>query len=688
MKQNFLVEIGTEELPPKSLRLLARSFSENFKYQLEKDHLQYGEIFWYASPRRLALKIIDLATYQSDRKVEKRGPEISQAFDAKGKPTKASESWARDCGITIEQAKRFVTDKGEWLFYRVINKGRLANELLVNIVINAINSLPISKPMFWGNKKTRFIRPVHSLTMLFGDQLLESEIFGIQSDRVIRGHRFMGKGELIIDSAEQYPTILYEHGKVIADYEERKILIKNEANKIAQKIGGIVELTDSLLEEVTSLVEWPVVLTAKFEKKFLSLPTEILVNIMKRDQKYFPVYDQNGNLMVNFIFVVNIESSNPKKIISGNEKVIRSRLTDAEFFFKTDCKKRLEEYLPMLERVLFQKQLGTLRDKTDRLKSLAGWIADKIGANINHAIRAGLLSKCDLMTNMVFEFTNAQGIMGMHYARLDGEEEDVAVAIKEQYQPRFSGDKLPSNNIAISLALADKMDILVGIFGIEQQSKGNKDPFALRRAALGILRIIVEKDYDLDLLTLTQKTAQMYGDKITNKNVINDVLDFILERFRTWYQDKGYRMDIIQSILSRRPTKPTDFDARVKSITHFYTLKEAEILTAINKRVINILNKSDEKLNKNIVIKLLKLPEEVILADHLIVLKDKFSSLSIDGKYDIALRELVLLADVVNAFFENVIVMDRDQLVRINRLTLLSQLRDLFLQIADISLIN
>ncbi|MGP1959860.1 MAG: glycine--tRNA ligase subunit beta [Arsenophonus sp. NC-TX2-MAG3] len=688
MKETFLVEIGTEELPTKTLRLLAESFAENFKHQLKQAELQYGEVIWYASPRRLALKVTDLAEYQADRTVENRGPAISQAFYATGKPTEAAEGWAHNCGIIMEQAEHLITDKGTWLLYREISKGRAAKELLVDMVTSALNQLPTPKLIRWGNKETQFIRPVHTLIMLLGDHLLEGEVLGVRSSRVIRGHRFMGEAELTIDSAEQYPLILRKRAKVIADYEERKALIKHEANKVAQQLGGIVELSDNLLEEVTSLVEWPVVLTAKFKQKFLSVPAEALVQTMKGDQKYFPVYDQAGNLMDNFIFVANIESSEPQQIIAGNEKVIHPRLADAEFFFKTDCKKRLEEYLPQLEAVLFHKQLGTLRDKTNRLEVLAGWIAAKIGADINHATRAGLLSKCDLMTNMVFEFTDIQAIMGMYYARRDGEAEDVAVAIKEQYQPRFAGDKLPSNHVAVALALADKMDTLVGIFGIGQPPKSSKDPFALRRAALGVLRIIVEKGYDLDLLELTQQAVELYGNKLTNKNVVDDVVKFMLGRFRAWYQEQGYRIDTIQAVLACSPTKPIDIVARIKAVTHFQTLAAAKALTAANKRVSNILNISDDILNKNVSMTVLKSPEEITLAVHLIRLQHKLIPLFADRKYQSVLIELASLHEVIDAFFDNVMVMDADQIVRINRLTLLSQLRNLFLQVADISLLQ
>ncbi|MGP1929005.1 MAG: glycine--tRNA ligase subunit beta [Arsenophonus sp. NC-WZS1-MAG3] len=688
MQETFLVEVGTEELPTKTLRLLAESFAENFKYQLKQAELQYGEVLWYASPRRLALKVTDLAEYQADRTVENRGPGINQAFYATGKATEAAEGWAHNCGITVEEAEHLITDKGTWLFYRETSKGRAAKELLVDMVRSALNQLPTTKLIRWGNKEIQFIRPVHTLIMLLGDHLLEGEVLGVQSSRVIRGHRFMGEAELTIDSAEQYPSILRERAKVIADYEERKALIKDEANKVAKQLGGIIELSDNLLEEVTSLVEWPVVLTAKFKQKFLSVPAEALVQTMKGDQKYFPVYDQAGNLMDNFIFVANIESSEPQKIIAGNEKVIHPRLADAEFFFKTDCKKRLEEYLPQLEAVLFHKQLGTLRDKTNRLEVLAGWIAAKIGADVNHATRAGLLSKCDLMTNMVFEFTDIQAIMGMYYARRDGEAEDVAVAIKEQYQPRFSGDKLPSNHVAVALALADKMDTLVGIFGIGQPPKSSKDPFALRRAALGVLRIIVEKGYDLDLLELIQQAVELYGNKLTNKNVVDDVVKFMLGRFRVWYQEQGYRIDTIQAVLACWSTKPADIDARIKAVTYFQTLAAAKALTAANKRVSNILNISDEILNKNVSMTVLKSPEEITLAVHLVDLQHKLIPLCADGKYQSVLIELASLREAIDAFFDNVMVMDADQIVRINRLTLLSQLRNLFLQVADISLLQ
>ncbi|MHA7844688.1 glycine--tRNA ligase subunit beta [Serratia sp. D1N4] len=687
-QQTFLVEIGTEELPPKALRSLAESFAANFTAELDNAGLEHGTVSWFAAPRRLALKVANLSAAQADREVEKRGPAIAQAFDASGQPSKAAEGWARGCGITVDQAERLVTDKGEWLLYRAHVPGQSAQQLLAGMVSSALAKLPIPKLMRWGDKETQFVRPVHTVTLLLGAELIPGTVLGIDSARTIRGHRFMGEPEFTIDNADQYPQILQERGKVIADYETRKALIKRDAELAAQKIGGKADLSESLLEEVASLVEWPVVLTAKFEEKFLAVPAEALVYTMKGDQKYFPVYDAAGKLLPNFIFVANIESKDPQQIISGNEKVVRPRLADAEFFFNTDRKKRLEDNLPRLETVLFQQQLGTLRDKTDRIQALAGSIAGQIGADVSHATRAGLLSKCDLMTNMVFEFTDTQGVMGMHYARHDGEAEDVAVALNEQYQPRFAGDELPQSLVACSLAIADKMDTLAGIFGIGQHPKGDKDPFALRRAALGVLRIIVEKNLPLDLQTLTEEAVRLYGSKLTNAKAVDEVVDFMLGRFRAWYQEEGHAVDTIQAVLARRPTKPADFDARVKAVTHFRTLEEAAALAAANKRVSNILAKSSDTLLEQVRASVLKEPAELKLATHLVVLRDKLQPYFAEGRYQEALVELAALRETVDAFFDGVMVMAEDEAVRVNRLTLLSKLRELFLQVADISVLQ
>ncbi|PIJ50699.1 glycine--tRNA ligase subunit beta [Erwinia sp. OLTSP20] len=687
-EKTFLVEIGTEELPPKALRNLAESFASNFTAELDAAGLQHGEVSWFASPRRLALKVAALSAAQADREVEKRGPAIAAAFDASGAPTKAAEGWASGCGIRVDQAERLNSDKGEWLVWRAKINGEPAQKLLPEMVAGALAKLPIPKLMRWGDSDVQFVRPVHTVTLLLGDELIPATILGIASGRTLRGHRFMGEQTLTIEHADQYPQLLQQRGNVIADFAARKAQIKADAENAARQLGGVADLSDSLLEEVTSLVEWPVVMTAKFEEKFLAVPAEALVYTMKGDQKYFPVYDADGKLLPHFIFVANIASADPQQIISGNEKVVRPRLADAEFFFNSDRKKRLEDNLPRLETVLFQKQLGTLRDKTDRIQALAGWIAAQTGADVNHATRAGLLCKCDLMTNMVFEFTDTQGVMGMHYARFDGEAEDVAVALNEQYQPRFAGDALPSNPVACALAVADKMDTLAGIFGIGQHPKGDKDPFALRRAALGVLRIIVEKNLPLDLQTLTEEAVRLYGDKLSNKQVIDDVIDFMLGRFRSWYQEAGHSVDTIQAVLARRPTRPADFDARMKAVSHFRTLEAAQALAAANKRVSNILAKVTEPLNEEVQASLLKENAEITLATYVTALSSKLEPLFAEGRYQEALNELAQLREAVDNFFDNVMVNAEDPAIRFNRLTLLARLRALFLQVADISLLQ
>ena len=685
--QNFLVEIGTEELPPKALKTLATSFADNVEAELNQAGLTFDNIEWFAAPRRLAVKVLNLATQQPSKEIEKRGPAVSAAFDAEGKPTKAAEGWARGCGITVDQAERIATDKGEWLVHRAKIEGQPTKNLLNDIVANALAKLPIPKPMRWADKTVQFIRPVHTVTMLLGDELIEGEILGVASARTIRGHRFLGEKEFEIQHADQYPQLLREKGSVVADFNERKAEILAKSQAKATALGGVADIEESLLEEVTSLVEYPNVLAAKFEGRFLAVPAEALVYTMKGDQKYFPIYDKEGKLLPHFIFVSNINPEDPTAIIEGNEKVVRPRLTDAEFFFKTDLKQKLVDRLPRLETVLFQQQLGTLKDKTDRIEQLAGEIAKQIGADEAKAKRAGLLSKCDLMTNMVFEFTDTQGVMGMHYARHDGEDEEVAVALNEQYMPRFAGDELPKSLVASAVALADKFDTLTGIFGIGQAPKGSADPFALRRAALGALRIIVEKNLPLDLEDLVTKSAALFGDKLTNQNVVADVVDFMLGRFRAWYQDEGIAVDVIQAVLARRPTRPADFDARVRAVSHFRTLDSAEALAAANKRVSNILAKADAAIGEINLTACVE-PAEKALAEAVLALRTEVQPLIAKGDYTAVLDKLANLRVPVDSFFDNVMVNAEDPALRQNRLAILNTLQGLFLQVADISVLQ
>ena len=719
--QNFLVEIGTEELPPKALKTLATSFADNVEAELNQAGLSFDKIEWFAAPRRLAVKVLNLATQQPSKEIEKRGPAVSAAFDAEGKPTKAAEGWARGCGITVEQAERIATDKGEWLVHRAKIKGQPTKNLLNDIVANALAKLPIPKPMRWADKTVQFIRPVHTVTMLLGDELIEGEILGVASARTIRGHRFLGEKEFDIQHADQYPQLLRDKGSVVADFNERKAEILAKSQAKATALGGVADIEESLLEEVTSLVEYPNVLAAKFEERFLAVPAEALVYTMKGDQKYFPIYDKDGRLLPHFIFVSNINPEDPTAIIEGNEKVVRPRLTDAEFFFKTDLKQKLVDRLPRLETVLFQQQLGTLKDKTDRIEQLAGEIAKQIGADEAKAKRAGLLSKCDLMTNMVFEFTDTQGVMGMHYARHDGEDEEVAVALNEQYMPRFAGDELPKSLVASAVALADKFDTLTGIFGIGQAPKGSADPFALRRAALGALRIIVEKNLPLDLNDIISKAFDLYkerdnerlrnapiaktrggfseypegyvsfftrgDDLVPKQKILDEVVDFMLGRFRAWYQDEGIAVDVIQAVLARRPTRPADFDARVRAVSHFRTLDSAEALAAANKRVSNILAKAGAAIGEINLTACVE-PAEKALAEAVLALRTEVQPLIAQGDYTAVLDKLANLRAPVDSFFDNVMVNAEDPALRQNRLAILNTLQGLFLQVADISVLQ
>lgn len=686
-QENLLIELGTEELPPKSLRKLAESFASNVEAELNKAELSFDKVRWLASPRRLALIVTNLSGSQADKVVEKRGPAVNVAFDAEGQATKAAQGWARSNGISVEQAERLITDKGEWLLFKSEVKGLSVDQLIPEIAARALARLPISKPMRWGSASTQFIRPVHTVTMLFGAQLIQGELLGVQSERIIRGHRFLGEAELIIEHADQYEALLDDSGKVIVDYERRKAIIRDQVEALAAHENGVAAIDESLLEEVTSLVEWPVTLVGSFEEKFLAVPSEALIYTMKDNQKYFPVLDKDGKLLPRFIFVSNIVSRDPAQVVSGNEKVIRPRLADAEFFFETDKKKTLASRLESLSSVLFQQQLGTLKEKSERIANVAEDIALQIKADTKHAQRAGLLSKTDLMTDMVMEFPDVQGIMGMHYALHDGEDNEVAIALNEQYLPRFAGDKLPTSLVACAVSLADKLDTLVGIFGIGQAPKGAADPFALRRAAIGLLRIITDKNLDLDIVELVEIAKLQYGKKLTNIKVTQDVVEFLFARFRATYQANGYSVELIQSVLDRRPTKPVDFEKRIQAVAKFQTLPEAAPIAAANKRISNILAKVKGDINAEVDGSLLHEPAEIKLSEILGSLESTLSPLFDNLDYESALFELAALRAPVDEFFDSVMVMAEDPAIKQNRLAILNRLRNLFLKIADVSVL-
>ena len=684
--ENCLIELGTEELPPKALKSLGEAFAHQFEIALSAAELNFDKVTWFAAPRRLAVYIKDLAECQADKTVEKRGPAVSAAFDENGNPTKAALGWARGNGISIEDAERLVTDKGEWLLHKAHVQGKQVYELLESLLNQAVSKLPIPKAMRWGNYSTQFIRPVHTLTVLYGSEVVKLSSLGLSSDRKVQGHRFHGEKIFELDHSDNYAQALEAH-YVIADFQARKDKVRQQLQNAAASLSLQPDFDEALLEEIASLVEWPVVMKASFDKGFLDVPKEALIYTMKDDQKYVPLLDASGNLSNTFLFVSNIESHDPSQVISGNEKVIRPRLADAEFFFNSDKKSSLESRLDSLASVLFQKQLGTLKEKSQRIASLSGFIASQINADSVLAKRAGLLSKADLMTNMVMEFPDVQGVMGKYYALNDGEDPSVANALYEQYMPRFAGDTLPSNGISASVALADKLDTLVGIFGIGQLPKGDKDPFALRRAAIGVLRIITELSLPLDLEELVDKAAQVYGDKLSNPEFKTQVVDFILARFVALLQDQGVAIDVIHAVSARRPTRPTDYLARVKAVAEFKLLEEAEALAAANKRVANILAKQDiDFSNFTIDPSLLCETAETELYNALTKVESTIEDAIASQNYTVILSALATLREYIDSFFDGVMVMADDNAIRHNRLALLSLLRQLFLTTADISL--
>ena len=682
----LLIELGTEELPPKSLKSLATAFAANMQKEIDDAQLAYTAVNWFASPRRLAVQITDLEYQQADTVVEKRGPAVSAAFDADGVATKAAMGWARGNGIDVADAQRLVTDKGEWLLHKAQVSGQALPALIEGIVSRSIAKLPIPKPMRWGSTDTQFIRPVHTFTAMYGADILPATILDMQSDNILQGHRFHGPRTFTLTHADNYETACREHF-VIANYATRQADIAQGLNDQAKALGLSADYNDALLEEIASLVEYPVVLQASFEERFLAVPKEALIYTMKDDQKYVPLLDSEGNLSSTFLFVSNIQSSAPEYVIEGNQKVIRPRLADAEFFFNTDKKHTLASRLDSLNNILFQKLLGTLAEKAARIEQVAGFIASSIGANSEHAARAGLLAKTDLMTEMVMEFPDVQGVMGKYYALNDGEDPSVAQAIAEQYMPRQAGDALPSSDVSAAVALADKLDTLAGIFGIGMLPKGDKDPFALRRAAIGVLRIITERGYNLDVRELLHFAITTYGDKLTNQDTLENAVEFVLGRFRAMYQDQGIDTDVIQAVSARNVAKPTDFAARVHAVAAFKALPQASALAAANKRVANILAKNDVTNDSSVDESLLNEMQERNLYQQITQQQARVTTSLITNDYTTILTSLAQLQDAVDAFFDNIMVMSDDASLRQNRLALLLQLRTLFLSTADISVL-
>jgi len=687
-KKDLLIEIGTEELPPKALLKLSNAFTAGITDGLTKAELDFGQVEPFAAPRRLAVLVKDLDESQSDKEVERRGPALTAAFDDDGNPTKATEGFARSCGVTPDQLDTMETDKGAWLVFRSTQQGQPTAELVPEILNDALNKLPIPKRMRWGDLTAEFVRPVHWVVLLFGDDVIDTEILSVKSGRDTYGHRFHHPDPIFLGEPSAYAPILETTGHVMADFAARREAIRAQVMEAAEKAGGKAVIDDDLLDEVTGLVEWPLAVVGSFEERFLEVPPECLISAMKGHQKYFHMVDADGKLMPNFITVSNIESRHPEYVRKGNERVIRPRLTDADFFWNQDRKHKLEDRIESLDTVVFQKQLGTIADKSKRVAAIAEKIADVIGGEPEQAARAALLAKCDLMTEMVGEFPELQGIMGRYYAGHDGETEEVAAALDEQYMPRFAGDQLPQGKTGQSVAIADKLDTLIGIFGIGQVPSGDKDPFALRRAALGALRIIIEEQLDIDLHAMLEHAAEANTGLFDNPQVINQVFDFMMGRLKAYYHELEVAPDTFEAVLAQRPTRPLDFDARLKAVTAFRALAEAESLAAANKRIGNILKKTDEAIPDQVDTALLQEDAEKALHEQVEAMAKSVAPLFKARDYEAALKQLAGLREVVDSFFDAVMVMADDDKVRANRLALLNRLRNLFLEVADLSVLQ
>jgi glycyl-tRNA synthetase beta chain len=682
---DLLVEIGTEELPPTALRRLCTAFTESLGRLLEEHHLVHAGSTGYATPRRLAVLVKDVPANQPVREIVRRGPALTAAFDEDGNPTKPAEGFARSCGVSVAELDQLETDKGSFLAWRSVEAGKPAAAVIPELVERALKGLPVPRRMRWGAGDAEFVRPVHWVLLLLGEQVVEADILGIHSSGTTRGHRFHCNEALAIGHPSDYLKTLEQPGHVLADMDRRREAIRTQVTEAGAALGGTTRIDAALLDEVTALVEWPVAITGAFDKHFLEVPAEALVSSMQDHQKFFPVVDGNDTLLPHFITVANIASTDPRQVQAGNERVIRPRLEDAAFFWNQDRKETLASRAEKLAGVIFQQQLGSLADKQQRIARIATGIADAAGFNTGHVQRAAALCKCDLLTSMVFEFPDLQGVMGRYYALHDGEPVEVAAALDEQYQPRHAGDDLPSTAAGQAIAIADRLDTLAGIFAIGKPPTGDKDPFGLRRAALGVLRILIEERLDLDLRALIETAVQGLPDGLGSNTVSDDVFVFMMERLRGYYLDNDYDIDVFEAVLARQPARPLDFDQRMAAVKAFRNLPESASLAAANKRIGNILRKADSDIPTGYTSELLRETAEQALASAVSDLDTAVSPLFEQRDYTNALCKLAALQAPVDRFFDDVMVMDEDNALRDNRLALLNALSELFLQVADIS---
>ena len=686
--RDLLIEIGTEELPPKALRRMRDALQTTLLGLLAENNLAHGECAAYATPRRLALLIRDVPESQPDRDITKRGPALKAAFDEAGKPTKPAEGFARSCGVAVSDLEELHTDKGSWLVFHSRVTGQATTDIVPGLLEKALKQLPMPKRMRWGNSDIEFVRPLHWILILFGEEPVKATILGVSSGAHSRGHRFHHNEAINIPTASAYVETLEHDGMVEVDMDKRRESIRTQVSEAGTALGGNSLIDADLLDEVTALVEWPVAISGSYDAGFLEVPPEALISSMQDHQKYFPVVDGHGKLLPHFITVANIASKDPDQIQAGNERVIRPRLEDAVFFWNQDRKQPLHSRATQLDDMTFQNRLGSLGDKQVRVGALATHIAGLLGFAVEPVQRAAALSKCDLVTSMVYEFPDLQGIMGRYYATHDGEDARVAAALDEQYQPRFAGDALPASDTGQALAMAERLDTLVGIFAIGQKPTGDKDPFGLRRAALGVLRILIEAQRDLDLRALIDTAANNFPAELDAGSVGDDLFSYMMERLRAWYNDAGFDVHVFEAVLARQPLRPLDFEQRMQAVKAFRDLPESGSLAAANKRIRNILRKADSAIPAHYDASLFQENAERELASALQQLDAQTRDLFEARDYTNALCQLAALQAPVDTFFDDVMVMTEDTALRDNRLALLQSLSNLFLQVADISLLQ
>jgi glycyl-tRNA synthetase beta chain len=681
--RDLLFELLTEELPPRTLLALSTALTEGILKGVDAAGVPHGKVHGFATPRRLAVKVAACAEFAPDRRVERRGPPVAASFDAQGAPTQAAAAFAKSCGVDVGTLERLTTDKGTWLAFRGTEPGAATAGLLSGIVNQAVAGLPIAKRMRWGARSAEFVRPVRSVILLFGDEVIPATVLGLTAGRITTGHRFHAPRPLIVKSPKGYESQL-RRGKVIADFTKRRDMIRAGVIAAATESGGCALIEDALLDEVTALVEWPVPIAGRFEQRFLDLPREVVIATVQDHQRYFPVEGPDGGLTGGFITVSNIQSRDPAKVREGNERVVRPRLSDAAFFWDQDRKLSLEAHAARLGGVTFQTKLGSYAEKTARVRSLTQYIAERISAS-GDAVRAAELAKADLMTAMVGEFPELQGTMGKYYALAQGESVELAQAIEEHYRPRYAGDALPTTKTGQAVALADKLDTLIGIFAIEQRPTGGKDPYGLRRAALGVLRIILEGRLNLDLPALLKESES--AQPVRRPGVIEEVSDFIAERLRGLLLERadGTTAEMIDAVLAGRPPSPLDVETRLQALKEFLLLPEAGVLTAINKRIVNILRKAPQGMA--LAVQAAALAEEAELSLHRVLgeLGGTVELAIAERRYADALRALTGLSGAVDEFFEKIMVMDEDLDKRNNRLALLRNVHLLLGGVADLS---